>query len=173
LWIQAKIVDCYQKQSGLMWNVYMNNTGIFWEFHAGKMCHGFFCVQWVQLHCKMRGDCSFCWYWWNWCPSLFKLSFYNVYDWWIDLCVMLLKKYFSYIVTWTNLQLHVPFQSVPITTYVVSLNPVHGKVYSIKVIIQHHVLKFVSDLRQVDGWKGTCSCKSNYHTITPVNNDPS
>jgi hypothetical protein len=37
---------------------------------------------------EMRGDCSFCWYWWNWCPSLFKLSFYNVYDWWIDLCVM-------------------------------------------------------------------------------------
>jgi hypothetical protein len=21
----------------------------------------FFCNQWI----KMRGDCSFCWYWWN------------------------------------------------------------------------------------------------------------
>ena len=25
----------------------------------------------------MKGDCSFGWYWWNWCPSLFKLSFHN------------------------------------------------------------------------------------------------
>jgi len=33
-------------------------------------------------------------------------------------------------------------QSVPITTDVVSLNPVHGEVYS---MIQHYVIKFVSD----------------------------
>jgi len=32
-----------------------------------------------------------------------------------------------------------------ITTEVVSSNPVHGEVNS----IQHHVIKFVSDLRQV------------------------
>jgi hypothetical protein len=36
---------------------------------------------------------------------------------------------------------------VPITTKVVSSNPVHGEVYS----IQHYVIKFVSDLRQVGG----------------------
>jgi hypothetical protein len=36
-------------------------------------------------------------------------------------------------------------QSVRITTKVVSLNPDHGEVYS----IQHYVIKFVSDLRQV------------------------
>ena len=36
-------------------------------------------------------------------------------------------------------------QSVPITTKVVSSNPVHGEVYS----IQHYVIKFFSDLRQV------------------------
>ena len=36
-------------------------------------------------------------------------------------------------------------QSVPITTKVVSTNPVYGEVYS----IQHYVIKFVSDLRQV------------------------
>jgi hypothetical protein len=36
-------------------------------------------------------------------------------------------------------------QSVPITTNVVSSNPVHGEVYS----IQHYVIKFVSDLRHV------------------------
>jgi hypothetical protein len=36
-----------------------------------------------------------------------------------------------------------PVQSVPITTKVVSSNPVYGEVYS----IQHYVIKFVSDLR--------------------------
>ena len=36
-------------------------------------------------------------------------------------------------------------QSVPITTKVVSSNPAHSKVYS----IQHYVIEFVSDLRQV------------------------
>ena len=41
-----------------------------------------------------------------------------------------------------------PVQSVPITTKVVSLTPVHGEVYS----IQHYVIKFVSDLRQVGGF---------------------
>jgi len=45
-----------------------------------------------------------------------------------------------------DLQLHV--QSVPITTKVVSLNSVHGEVHS----IQHYVIKFVSDLRQVGGF---------------------
>ena len=39
-------------------------------------------------------------------------------------------------------------QSVPITTKVVSLNPTRGEVYS----IQHYVIKFVSDLRQVGGF---------------------
>jgi len=37
--------------------------------------------------------------------------------------------------------------SMPITTKVVSSNPAHGKVYS----IHHHVIKSVSDLRQVGG----------------------
>ena len=36
-------------------------------------------------------------------------------------------------------------QSVPIITNVVSSKPIHGEVYS----IQHDVIKFVSDLRQV------------------------
>ena len=39
-------------------------------------------------------------------------------------------------------------QSVPITTNVVSSNPAHGEVYS----IQHYMIKFVSDLRQVGGF---------------------
>ena len=41
-------------------------------------------------------------------------------------------------------------QSLPISTNVVSSNPVHGEVYS----IQHHVIKFVSDLRQIGGLAG-------------------
>ena len=39
-------------------------------------------------------------------------------------------------------------QCMPITTNLVSLNPVHGEVY----LIQHYVLKFVSDLRHVSGF---------------------
>jgi hypothetical protein len=50
------------------------------------------------------------------------------------------------IVWWLDLQL--PVQSVPITIKVVSSNPIHGEVYS----IQHYVIKFVSDLRQVGGF---------------------
>jgi hypothetical protein len=36
-------------------------------------------------------------------------------------------------------------QSVPITTKVVSSNPVHGEVY----LIQHYVIKFVSDRHNI------------------------
>ena len=39
-------------------------------------------------------------------------------------------------------------QSVPTTTKVASLNPVRDEVYS----MQHYVIKFVSDLRQVGGF---------------------
>ena len=46
-------------------------------------------------------------------------------------------------VWWLDLPL--PVQSLSITTNVVSSNPAHGEVY----LIQHYVLKFVSDLRQV------------------------
>ena len=37
---------------------------------------------------------------------------------------------------------------MPITTKVVGSNPVHCEVYS----IQHYVIKFVSDLQQIDGF---------------------
>ena len=43
------------------------------------------------------------------------------------------------------MDLQLPVQSVDITTKVASSNAIHGEVYS----IQHYVLKFVSDLRQV------------------------
>ena len=51
------------------------------------------------------------------------------------------------MIVW-SLDLQLPMQSVPITTNVVSSNPAHGKVNSIK----HYVIKFVSDLRQVGGF---------------------
>jgi hypothetical protein len=37
---------------------------------------------------------------------------------------------------------------VPLTTNVVSLNPANGEVY----LIQHYVIKFVSELQQVSGF---------------------
>jgi len=33
----------------------------------------------LESSVKMRGDCSFCWYWWNWWPSLFELSFHKTF----------------------------------------------------------------------------------------------
>ena len=48
------------------------------------------------------------------------------------------------VIVW-QLDLQLPVQSVPIITYVVRMNPVHGEVYS----IQHYVIKFVSYLQQV------------------------
>ena len=44
--------------------------------------------------------------------------------------------------------LQLPLQSVHITTKVMTSNAVHDEVYS----IQHYVIKFVSDLRQVGGF---------------------
>jgi hypothetical protein len=48
------------------------------------------------------------------------------------------------VIVW-SLDLQPPVQSVSITTNIMSSNPVHGEVYS----IQHYVIKFISDLRQV------------------------
>ena len=59
-------------------------------------------------------------------------------------------------------------QSLPITTKIVSLNPVHGEVYS----IQHYVIKFVSDLRQVDGFLAdtmvSSTNKTDLHDIAEI-----
>ena len=57
------------------------------------------------------------------------------------------------------LDLQLPMKSVPITTNVMSLNPVHSKVYS----IQHYVIKFVSDLQQVSSTN-----KTDRHDITEI-----
>jgi hypothetical protein len=49
------------------------------------------------------------------------------------------------------------------TTKVVSLNPVHGKVY----LIQHYVIKFVSNLRQIGGflWDSGFSEKNPFYSV--------
>ena len=57
-----------------------------------------------------------------------------------------------------------PMQSVPITTNIVSSNRVHGEVYS----IQHYVIKFVSDLRQVGGTLVSSTNKTDRHDITEL-----
>ena len=41
---------------------------------------------------KMRGECSFCWYWWNWWPSLFKLSFHKTVTYDVETGFMKVKK---------------------------------------------------------------------------------
>jgi hypothetical protein len=51
------------------------------------------------------------------------------------------------VIVW-YLDLQLPVQLVPIATKVVCLNPFYGEVYS----VQHYVIKFVSDLRQVCGF---------------------
>jgi hypothetical protein len=59
-------------------------------------------------------------------------------------------------------------QLLPITTKVVSLNPADGEVYS----IQNYVIKFVSDLQQVDGFSlgilVSPTKKINLHDITEI-----
>ena len=64
---------------------------------------------------------------------------------------------------------HVPMQSVPITTYVVGSNLTHGKVY----LIQHYVIKFVSDIWQVIGFLWVLGFppltnKTDHHDITEI-----
>jgi hypothetical protein len=52
------------------------NTATFWNLDFQRhMSLSFFCSV---TSVKMRGDCLFCWYWWNFLPSLFKLAFHNV-----------------------------------------------------------------------------------------------
>jgi hypothetical protein len=57
-------------------------------------------------------------------------------------------------------------QSVPIITKVVSLNPVHDEVY----LIQHYVIKFVSDLRRLVFFSGTpvSAINKTHHNIAKI-----
>ena len=55
-------------------------------------------------------------------------------------------------------------QSVHITVNVVSSNPAHVKMYS----IQHYVIKFVSNVRQIDAFLSTYSDKTDLHDIAEI-----
>jgi hypothetical protein len=56
-----------------------------------------------------------------------------------------------------------PVQLVSITTKLVSLNLAHGEVYSI-----FYVMKFVSDLRQVDGNPVSSTNETDRYNITEI-----
>ena len=62
-------------------------------------------------------------------------------------CFLFISVAIMVVIVW-KLDLHLPVQSVPITIKVVSSNPVHREVYS----IEHYVIKFISDLRQIGGF---------------------
>ena len=64
------------------------------------------------------------------------------------------------------LNLQLPVQSISITTNSVSSNPVHVNAYS----IQHYVIKFVSDLRQLGSFSGYSAStnKTDRHDITEI-----
>jgi hypothetical protein len=67
----------------------------------------------------------------------------------IQCCILYTTEYGNNLISSRGrLDLQLPVQSVPITTKVVSSNPVQGEVY----LIQHNVIKFVRDLRQVGGF---------------------
>ena len=55
------------------------------------------------------------------------------------------RNYFYYRRDRMVVEITTTYQSVSNTTKLVSLNPAHGEVYS----IQHYVINFVSDLREV------------------------
>jgi hypothetical protein len=48
------------------------------------------------------------------------------------------------VIVW-YMDLQLPVETVPITTKIVNSRPARGEVY----LMQHYVIKFVSDLRQV------------------------
>jgi hypothetical protein len=64
--------------------------------------------------------------------------------WYLETIAKLKK---GVVIVWL-FDLQLPVQSMSITTKVVSSNLVHGEVYS----IQHYVIKFVIDIRQVGGF---------------------
>ena len=83
------------------------------------------------------------------------------YSIWLNLMKL---SWFHYFV-----DLQLPVQSMPITTKVVSSNPVHGEVY----LIQYYVIKFVSDLRQLGRWFSpdtpvSSTNKIDRHDITEI-----
>jgi hypothetical protein len=82
---------------------------------------------------------------------LFKCVLHYLILIWFEAIIVDIERYL-------NLQL--PMKSVPITTKVVSSNPANGDVYS----IQHYMMKFISDLRQVSDFLRVTPVSSTYKT---------
>jgi hypothetical protein len=84
----------------------------------------------------------------TWCFSHICICCTNNWFYWISVSHIIYRsKIFGVVVdviVW-SFGLQLPVQSVPIITNVVSSNPVIGELYS----MQHYVIQFVSDLRQV------------------------
>jgi hypothetical protein len=83
--------------------------------------------------------------------------------WELTIILYYIKGTVVIVIVW-QLDLQLSVQSVPITTKVMSSNPVHCEVFS----IQHYVIKFVSYLRLTDH----CDClnhKYDYHTLWSIN----
>ena len=81
-----------------------------------------------------------------------SMSFLRNFYWILELLCGIFFLFFIFffivVVIIRYLDLQLPVKSVPSTTNVVSSNTVHGEVY----LIQHYVIKVVSDLRQVGGF---------------------
>jgi len=124
--------------------------------------HIFFCkVSFsIDLHCQclcVRNSMTLCYYIdISWTKDRFERPGRHWIIIWcssVKVHVVLRGRFFKQLGTFVvvivwYLILQIPVQSLSITTKVVSSNPVHGDVYS----IQHYVIKFVSDLRQVGGF---------------------
>jgi hypothetical protein len=97
--------------------------------------------------------------------SLYGNFHHEIWDYWQNLITLMKTpergKHLCYSTSWRQPYIHegavvvmiewlfdlqLPVQSVPIIDFV-SSNPAHDEVY----LIQHYVIKFVSDLRQVRG----------------------
>ena len=80
-----------------------------------------------------------------WIQISYSKSFFYIYI--VESCYLLISR--ELLCSWSyGIWIYNYLCNLPITTNIVSLTPVHGEVYS----IQHYVIKFVSDLRQVDGF---------------------
>ena len=81
----------------------------------------------------------------SWLLDISRYSSYNKKSLQTNYLTYLIERGGVMVIIVRNLDLQLTIQSVPITSKVVSSNPVHGEMYS----IQHYMIKFDSDLRQI------------------------
>jgi hypothetical protein len=134
----------------------------------------FFHVQWF----KVRGGCSFSWYWWHGWQSLFKLSFHNGFSW-VAIFHLWLSWFFIFLSHYGN-KFFLKSYTTDLSQCFNIMNVVRGRrcrgcmvvghgfttTYAISAYhhwccefesrsgrgVQHYVIKFVSDLRHISGF---------------------